>query len=327
MQGWHWLAIEAALAVIALRVMARRVLPALRASPQAGDAALLIDVWLPLTMALPMIILAGWVGLNGHHGWTAAIGGPPLLGLIALALACMVGTVSGLQRTVSAAAVLIWCAAGAVLLLLGAAHQLTIFAGQCAFAIAAVLLWQNTPMEDASSTNGGTDSREPQHDHLAAAMLGNVLLAAGIGACCVMLAEDPLHAALSQSIAIVFAACALAAAARRLSFDDMLRVGGWTATYGLLFALGIMSLTKLSPIVAASLRDSDLPPLPPVARGMGMYAPEAMALLALGGLAFGARAIPSRSRRILGMMLLTLLAAWLAWRLADLADSPGVWRL
>ena len=32
-----------------------------------------------------------------------------------------------------------------LLLLLGAAHDLTVWTGQCTFAIAAVLLWMNTP--------------------------------------------------------------------------------------------------------------------------------------------------------------------------------------
>jgi hypothetical protein len=324
MQSWHWLAIEVAMAAIGLRVIARRVLPALRDS---GDAALLIDVWLPLTLALPMIILAGWIGLHGHQGWTAAVGGPPLLGVIALALAWLAGAGSSLTNHVSIASALTWCATGAVLLLLGAVHELTIFAGQCAFAIAAVLLWLNTPGEKDDGGPTNATATTPGQERLAAGTLAAVILAAGIGACCVMVADSPLHASLSQAVSIVFAACALAAGVRCLTMDEMLRVGGWTATYGILFGLGIMSLTRLSPIVTATIVNHDLPPLPPVARGMGTYAPEATAMLALGVLSFTSRMVMSDVRRLAGWIVLILVAALLAWRLTGLAGAAAVARL
>jgi len=95
-----------------------------------------------------------------------------------------------------------------------------------------------------------------------------------------------------------------------------IRVGGWAATYGVLFALGIMSLIRMIPAAIQVLVGPELVATGPIANGFGVYAPEACALVLLAGAGWVAGDLPVRLQRGLGGLLLVLCALLAAWRLS-----------
>ena len=108
-----------------------------------------------------------------------------------------------------------------------------------------------------------------------------------------------------------------------------LRLGGWAATYGVLFGLGLISLCAMLPEVYHIVADGWLmsehgwprPPIVSVAYGFGTFAVEGTLLLMLGGAAAAAAGWPDAWRRIGGAIVILGAAALIVWRLLDAAGA------
>ena len=298
--------VQVALAVAALWLLRARVFPAVR---EPGHSGLILDVWGPIAVVAPMLFAAGRIdGSVGAVGWTP-LGGPVACGVFALG-AAMLGSQSGGEgptpRMMAA-----WTAAGLVLLLLGSAHELTIWSGQCAFAAAALLLWVNMPPVPTAR-----QQRTPsEHPRAVEALLLVLLCALGQGAAAMVAGPETISI---RVVTMVYAGLAVALAARVAGAGACLRLGGWSATYGVLLGLGVISTVHLLPQTVRALRGDEGLVDVHVAYGFGRYALEATVLVGLGGLAVGARMLAPGIRRAAGVAVI-LAAVWLvAWRLAGM---------
>jgi hypothetical protein len=185
--------------------------------------------------------------------------------------------------------------------------------GQTAFAIAAMLLWMNTP---DLSTARLPQSVPPEHARAGTGMTIALACAIGQGATAMMVETE--YAPISGALMIAAAAMSLAVAATLAGTSAAIRVGAWAATYGVLLAFGAMSLARLLPAALHMLREGEAAPINRIASGFGAYAIEALALLGLAGLIAAQPHIHSPLRRTLGMVLIIVAAALAAWRLAAL---------
>jgi hypothetical protein len=120
-------------------------------------------------------------------------------------------------------------------------------------------------------------------------------------------------------IIIAQAAMALALTAQLASAELAMRLGGWTATYGLLLGLGTISLRHLLPRAADVVRGERGQTPVKVAFGFGEYAIEATVLLMLGVFAIAIDRVSSaRLRAVIGMLLILAAALLAGWRLASM---------
>ncbi|MHC4948142.1 MAG: hypothetical protein ACYTG1_07755 [Planctomycetota bacterium] len=304
--GWALVALQAALAVVALHQLVRHVLPGLA---RLAHAALLLDVWGPVALVLPMMFMAGRVdGSVRGPGWIA-VGGPVVCGLVALGGALAVGR----SPRPAVRAAVVWTGTGLVLLLLAAAHELTVWAGQCAFAAGAVILWMNTP--DAKPAGDASRDDEPSAPYTA--ML--VVLVCALGQGLAAFAAPADLAAVSGALMVTQAAMAVTAAAVLAGPDAALRLGGWAAALGVIFALGVMSLCTVMPQVVRLFGAEGPVPVQRVAYGFGSYATEALGLALLAAAATGAGVLAGWGRRVAGLATVVAASVLAAWRLAGLA--------
>ncbi len=321
--GWFewstlWLLAQALAAVVSMRLFRMRVAPNVLHMRDGRAAA---DSLGPLALASPMIAGAfrtDWqIGGNGGGiaGWIT-LGAPVACGLLALGIAAIAvrpvrsdGDSASGTFSISPMSIAAWTFAGAVLLLLGAAHDLTIWAGQCAFAAGAVMLWINTP--DLTG-----DAPSPA-DSQAGNGLTLMLLCSAVQALAIGFAPQSMLN-ISGGMAIAHAAMIFALAARIADPSIAMRLGGWTATLAILLGLGAISLRHMIPRAVAVLHGStDRPPLK-VAYGFGEFALEATIMLVLGAMALGTERIPSPiARRLIGGALLLGAALLAGWRLSD----------
>lgn len=318
--GWMVLLLlgQAACAAIGLRVLVRRVLPA---SSRAGrGSCIYADVWAPLAIVAPLIVMAGRAGPNVKLvGWLP-LGAPACVGLAALGAALWSaarspgpeGNAIGAGRRLLAS----MAGAGLLLVLLGGADELTVWTGQCSFAVAAVLLWMNTPAVGGTVPDG-------QNLGGAVALLLSLLCAGGQCVAC-LLVSGPWIAA-SAAIATVYAIGVVAGGALTAGPGPALRVGGWAAALGTLLGIGGISLVHLMPQsfrVAGGLQqtvDSR------VAFGFGAFAFEGMLLLLLpaGVLALPRLGAVGLRRAGLGILLLAAgLAIWRIIRIFEEVPQP-----
>lgn len=315
---WIMLLVQAVLGVLTLDVLRRRVLPNIDAEQDA-----IINVGLPFVVIIPMMFFVGLVQTTDESGhsriviealWTP-IGAPVLCGAFAVAIWMILPMPAPHRRgmpspwTAGATPIAIWTLTGVTLLMLGAAHLMRLLVGQFIFAIAALLMWLNTP----------TAPQEPsvRGQRASSALLLATLLSVGHGVA-VLLAGSEV-ASISTSLMVATGVLSLALIAAIVPGDAALRAGGWAATYGVLFGLGILSLVRLVPISFDVAQEQSIGPANfVVGRGFGVYAPEAIALLVLGGAAYAATQLPDRPRRILGAIALLGLAVGGAWRLVAL---------
>ncbi|MHC5114241.1 MAG: hypothetical protein ACYTGP_07420 [Planctomycetota bacterium] len=303
------LALQALLAVAGLHLLARRILPAARGLRQP---ALITDVWGPLTVMLPLLIVAGDVGTSVRGAGWLAVGAPAWIGVFAVAAVLLVRSPRpGLA--VDPRLSLACGGAGLLLLLLGAAHDLTVWIGQCTFALAALLLWMNAPAHEAAA-----DDAPPAGD-AAGVVWVPAALACGAGqGVCALLVDDGVAAAISGAMMVAWAAWAVIAAAVAGPDDAAPRVGGWSAALGSLFGIGIISVAYMTPLALRILSGRAPEVSTHVAHSFGAYAVEGAVLVLLGAAMLIVPRASGIARRALGAALGLLAAAAAAWRIGDL---------
>jgi hypothetical protein len=289
--------VQAALAVTGLGLLNRKVFPALRAARQPE---LIADVWAPLAVVLPMLFLAGRVDMTVRGvGWVP-VGGPVCAGVLALGAATLAARGASRDSGVDYRALACWAGSGLVLLMLGAAHDLTVWTGQCAFALAAVLLWMNTP--PASHSAGPAPVGRPT---AAGPWMGAVFLCAiGQGVAGLLLTGSA--SAISAAMMVGYAAAAGAGAAALGGPGWAVRIGGWSAAIGMLLGVGLISLLRLAPQALAVAVFPQARVSVEVAHSFGAYALEGMLLLLLPAGAMAAVRLPQRPRRLFGAAIIVL---------------------
>jgi hypothetical protein len=272
--------------------------------------ALVTDVWAPLAIVAPMLFATGWVETSVRGAGWLALGGPVAAGWIALAAVLVVHPASTLAAPPLRRVLMAVAGAGLVLLLLGAAGVLTIWVGQCAFAIAAVLLWVSTPPPDE-----GDDEDDHAPARTAIAML--VALAAALGQGVIAWRLDPILRPVSAGLAMGYAAIALCAASAA-GPSAALRTGLWSAVLGILLALGTLAFAQVVPAAIQVARGGRAPVSTEVAEGFAALAPEAVGLLVLAAAPWLAPRLARGLRRPAGALLLVAVAAHVALRLREI---------
>ncbi len=309
MLSWVILFVQAALAVVGLQLLRHS---ARTTTGVGGDPNVIINVLAPLALVGPMVLLVGRIDGSVHGlGWIP-IGGPVACGMFALACALIVGNQFD-QRITALRPLLLatWVSTGVVMLLVAATHELTISVGQCAFTLAAVILWLNTPQR--APAGSGSNKASSGYGTLWPALALVCSLGQGVAA----LMIDPSLAGYSGALMVTYAAMGAAIFACVCGTTAALSVGGWATVYGVLFAMGIMSLRQLIPMAVRTVAGDNTAALKHVAYGFGAYAPEAALMLALVAAAMSIRGMGRRPQRIAGVTLLVVAAAWCAWRLGS----------
>ncbi len=313
MLSWVMLFVQAALAVVGLQFLRHG---ARTATGVGGDPNLTINVFAPLALVGPMIMLVGRIDGSVHGlGWIP-IGGPVACGMFALACALIVGNQFD-QRITALRPLLLatWVSTGVVMLLVAATHELTLSVGQCAFTLAAVILWLNTPQ-------GAPAGSGPHKASGSGTLWPALALACSLGQGVAALMIDPSLAGYSGALMVTYAAMGVAIFACVCGTTAALSVGGWATVYGVLFAMGIMSLRQLIPMAVQTVAGDNTAALKHVAYGFGAYAPEAALMLALAAAAMSIGGMGRRPQRIGGFTLLVVAAVWCAWRLSAVS-TPG----
>jgi hypothetical protein len=298
------LAAQAIFAVFGLRQLARNVLPEL---PRMRNSQLILDIWAPLAGVGPMLFLIGRASTSvSGPGWLA-LDGPLLCAIIGVGLAM---TRAGAMRRVDVvedSSTSLNCAgiaaigAGLLILLLGAAHDMTIWVGQCAFAIGAVLLWINTPLDAEHTAHGATTHANDKRAGLGMAAMVSCSLVQGH---IMMNMLGPLTT-ISEIMAIMYALLALAFIARVTGPRACARVGLWSAALGVFFGLGLISLSSMIPEALRILRFGHGQPLNKIASGFGMLAPEAAGVIVVAGLAIALPRFRSSVSLVLGVVVVS----------------------
>ena len=305
------LAAQAMFAVLMVEQLRRKVFISI---DDRAVSALMTDVWAPVAIVLPMMFFTARIhGDVAGAGWMP-IGGPVVAAVLALGLAlCTAARSEPTHRAagpVTSIQFLIWGSVGVVLLLLGAAHDLTMWMGQCAFAIVAVLLWMNTP--DASHAEQLTPTQLRAGWGMTMALL--CALAQGMAT----LYVPSAHLNVSCGLVLGGVAMSLAAAARLAGADAVMRIGGWAMTYGFLAGLGAISLVRLTPQVIRAIQSGSADPVHRIAYGFGAYSIEAIAAIAVaGGAAFLMR-WRGRAALVIGLAVIIAAACLAAWRIHNL---------
>lgn len=308
MLSWVMLFVQAALAVVGLQLLRHS---ARAATGVGGDSNLTINVFAPLALVGPMVLLVGRIDGSVHGlGWIP-IGGPVACGMFALACALIVGNRFD-QRIAALRPLLLatWVSTGVVMLLVAATHELTLSVGQCAFTLAAVILWLNTPQGVPA---GAGAPKASGYGTLWPALALACSLGQGVAA----LMIDPSLAGYSGALMMTYAAMGAAIFACVCGTTAALSVGGWATVYGVLFAMGIMSLRQLIPMAVRTAAGDNTAALKHVAYGFGAYAPEAALMLALAAAAMSTGWMGRRPQRIGGVTLLVVAVVWCAWRLGS----------
>jgi hypothetical protein len=203
--------------------------------------------------------------------------------------------------------------AGAILLLLSAAHDLTLWAGQCAFAMGAVLLWMNTP-------DSHVDAGEPRESSsVRQAGVGmTIALACAVGQGAASMMSGPGTAGISGAMMLAAAAMAVAAAARLAGPAHATRIGLWAATYGVLLGLGMLSIKRLVPSAWEVVETGETLPIGRVVSGFGAYAYEAVALMMAGAGAVLQHGLSAPIQRALGGGILVGTAILIGLRISGI---------
>ena len=308
MLSWVMLFVQAALAVVGLQLLRHT---ARTATGVGGGPNVIINVLAPLALVGPMVLLVGRIDGSVHGlGWIP-IGGPVACGMFALACALIVGNQFD-QRTAALRPLLLatWVSTGVVMLLVAATHELTISVGQCAFTLAAVILWLNTPQRASVGTS-------PAKASGSGILWPALALVCSLGQGIAALMIDPSLAGYSGALMVTYAAMGAAIFACVCGTTAALSVGGWATVYGVLFAMGLMSLRQLIPMAVRTAAGDNTAALKHVAYGFGAYAPEAALMLALVATAMSMGGMGRRVQRIAGVTLLVVTAVWCAWRLGS----------
>lgn len=304
------------------RLWMRHVLPT---AARMREPEVFIDVWLPISLALPFAALA-----LATPNSVAGVGWAPVAAPIALALFIAPAMMLARPHQAENPALdertergrLIWSrnvavGAGVVLLLLAASHTLTVWVGQCLFAIVATLMWLNVPHVQrgrgrvaggAGESSGESNAGAHEADNAPnGSTLGLLALGALAGVLVAMLA--PGWRWIGLACLCLLPAVVLAAAARRLPRGRALRLALWLGAFGPLLGIGVLSAARLVPqSLAMMFSPLSTPADGRIATGFGAYVPEAVLLVLLGA---GATMLVSTSRRAGPALLLVLAIAGL----------------
>jgi len=310
--AWEYAAMAVVIAcgALAVRTFARSIAPMLAVMRSPG---MIVDALAPLGLMVPMLGACWRMNWDVRGAGWLPIGGPIVCGLLAMGCAAVAsarvpGSISRLAAPFIA--VMSWTCAGALLLLLGAAHDMTIWLGQCTFVAGATLLWINSPAMPSGTAN---------ESDVRASGGATVILLCGIVQAVATAMLPAVWLRIAGGIMLAQATVALALVALLASPELALRLGGWAATYGLLLGLGAISLRHLLPRAVAALQGDRGPPPSRVAFGFGHYVIEATILLVLGALALAIdRVSAPRLRLIIGMLLIAAGALLAGWRLASM---------
>jgi hypothetical protein len=295
---------QALFAILTIESLRRVALPF---SKEDSPTSLVRDVWIPLILLVPALPFAWRIeGDVAGTGWMI-LGLPITTCIFAAATSLMVARQ---KITIDGFPLVAWTAAGLLLILLGAAHHLNVLVAQCAFAIAALLMWWNTP-DPGNNEDDSSDGNRKSVMAVLCALLTSVGHA--ISAFYVL----PSHGAISGGMIVIVAAMAIALAARTGGPTAAIYIGGWTATYGLLIGVGMLSMIQLMPEALRRITgDAHGRAIYRVAYGFGEYWIEAIALLCFGVAAMALSRQHRIARMITGCLLLAAGAALAAWRLA-----------
>lgn len=299
--------IQAFLAVAGLRMMLFRVFPNLS---RIHHSALVIDIWGPITIVLPMMVMVGHLdGDVRSSGWVS-VGGPLLCAYLTFGLIFLAGrNTDVMQARPTSRTLVIWMGLGLIYLLLSIAYTMTIWTGQVLFAMGAVLMWINTP-----DVAGHAQTLREEDTRVVSGVTLALLFGVGQGIAGYLV--EPDYRSISGAMMIVYAVMILAGAVRIAGTNIALRLGGWAATYGMLFSLGTASLLFMIPTVIGYFMGNQPSISVGVARGFGLYAFEAMGLLLLGPAVLLVARLGAHSRRFLGGAVLLGAAVLAALRLA-----------
>lgn len=308
-----WLAIVGQIITImaGLWIFQRIVLPQLAGMKQP---ALVHDVWLPLVLVTPLLfhVISLHMDVSTTVGWTV-LGAPIWCGGAALMAAVAFGCGRDPQP-VSPGTWGLWSLVGVILILLAARGEMTVWLGQCGFAAAAVILWINTPPRLVAQNADGSPVQHPADFRAGFGMLLMLGLALLQGGCTIFIDASLLWVAAVLTLGQVVLIILLVA--REAGGMACLRVGGWLATVGVLFGLGVVSMRTMIPIsLHVMIHDRTLGRPSLVGHGFGILAFEGT-MLAL--LAAGAIIVPRVTdfwRPWLATAGLGLLVAWATFRL------------
>jgi hypothetical protein len=307
------LAVQALFAAFGLRQLFRNVFPETR---RLTHPSLIVDVWGPLIVIGPMLFLTGQIGEHvAGPGWLA-IGGPLIVAIIGAGMSLVRQSVIHEPAARGDSVLIRACIAGAcasaLLLLLGAAHDQTLWMGQCAFAVGAVLLWINTPTEALKSraSEGPGDAR---------AGLGLTAAAAcGVVQGIVMLNTIGNARLAGAAIAVVYTVIALGAAVRVIGPAEGARMSLWCAAFGVFFSLGLISLSRMMPEALRALRTGESEPVRRVACGFGALALEATALMLACAILAVATRLGGRGATAIGLLMAMAATTLLVWRITHM---------
>jgi hypothetical protein len=311
---------QGAMAILTIELFRTRVFPVVH---RIDGPELVLDVWTPIVLVLPMMFFAGRVDHDVRiHGWMV-VGGPVVCAIFAAGAALAVGMIatSDQARQFRNWNLLGYAAAGTslILLMLAAAHDLTLWVGQCAFAAGAVLLWINTPeLKRSEPADGPARRLQVREERIAGAAM---TIALGCAAAQGWLALHlPIEfAKIGASVVIAECAIVLMLAARIAGTAAVLRIGGWAAVYGVLLGLGVFALIEMAPQAWNILQRGYVERISRVANGFGEFALEACVLAVFAGfVALSARRNSSPSR-VAGVIVIVVGAMLAAYRIARMS--------
>ncbi|TVQ50876.1 MAG: hypothetical protein EA377_13685 [Phycisphaerales bacterium] len=329
--------IQILIALGMVRLLARRIIPAMGSLRQPE---LVLDVWLPLMFVLPVIILAPGIegSLRGGGGlvddmnelapawlgWSAG-GAPVVIGMLLLAVG-MIGGQRGIGpfgEEVAEGEAIGWrlgprvisiaLATGVLLLLLAAADVLSLWVGQMAFALAAVLLWVNTP--DLDQRKHRDEKVTNEQAAAGFSMMLAVIGGAGIGLLGRFGGEWTGISAIVLAVSLAVVVAVLMA--RRWGGGLCMRTGLWVAGIGTLLGVGALSLGFLVPRSLTAIFGQEPDPQPLlITFGMGTLAFEAVLLIVISMVIGAWRQLPTTLLRLAGGGLLVVVIAFLILRLS-----------
>jgi len=303
MLSWIMILAQVLLMLAALHLLRWHVLPHLA---QLSQRALVLDVWGPIAVVLPMLFWMIWVGGSVRGDGWMLLGLPIACGVLACGLVMLMHRDSAVsqQRLVQLMAAI----AGLVLLMLGAAHVMSIWIGQVSFTVIAVMLWLNTP--DVHGEAG--ESQSPAWMNMA----GVVMCAAGMGLAGLWIGAE--HRTITASIIAVYAVACVVLTAMYAGPVACVRLGGWAAVVGVLGGLSMISLGVMVPQAMKAIRNEELSDVQWVAQGFGAYAFDAVALMLLPVYLLANEHLHRTPRRLLGMALLLAVLMAMCWRVVSL---------
>jgi len=325
------------LCAIATVHLVRRRCSLLQHAPQSAESAVrgFSDLGLPLIVALPVAAAMLRSEAPLGHIELATVSAPVGVGALGVG-ACFlfIPTRIGGVRAIGGAHVAVVCATGAVLLLLAMLDRLILGVGQTVFAAAVILVWRNVP-EDRERRPSLSGQRAKAHlftchaETEASAPTGFDDRGTGF----LLLLTTLAHTAalgwqfgpvrpIALSLAIL-TACILIliaqASFRAFGPPVALRTAMWTASFGVLFSIGFLSLSRVTGAMIA-MGESDTSEglvtiAHSVASGFAPLGSEAVILAGLPLLTVAARIADPRWQRIFSAALMACAVALLAWRL------------